>query len=209
MNKPLIFTNMSTNFTNTIRDIRAYIRAHSRGFTTVELLVAMSIFAIFITVAFGVFVQAVNGQRDLTRYLSVQNNAALVIEQMMREVRTGHWFCGGTENGITPCETSGSSLTFVNHAGDTVTYSLNGGAVKRGGTALTSSAVRVSGLQFFITQENDRCVPPRITMVMQVGLAGGGGSVPIQNLETTVSSRVFPVEVKGAPDSIVTSCPRV
>ncbi|MFH1161909.1 MAG: type II secretion system protein [Candidatus Jorgensenbacteria bacterium] len=182
------------------------------GFTVVELLVAMSIFAIFLSIAFGVFVQAVKGQRELTRFMAVQNNAGLVLEQMMREMRTGYWFCDGTENGAAPCETSGNSLTFKNHEGEMVRYRLDSEKVGRqvvgvddDPVPLTSSVVRISNLQFLVTQQGNPCVPPRITVAMQAGLAGAGNVAPV-NLETSVSSRVFPVDVKGASLSLRSSC---
>lgn len=172
----------------------------------VELLVAMSIFAIFLGIAFGVFVRAVKDQRELTRFMAVQNNAGLVLEQMMREVRTGYWFCSQPDTGISPCENPGSaSLTFINYEGEEVEYALDAGAVKRNGVSLTSGEVRVGRLQFLVTQQGNICVPPRITILMRVGLAGAGDVVPV-NLETSVSSRVFPVDVKSAPESVRSGC---
>jgi len=218
-----------TGFTNVIRGIRGFIRAHTRvhsrpfasirvhslGFTVVELLVAMSIFAIFLGIAFGVFVQAVKGQRELTRFMAVQNNAGLVLEQMMREMRTGYWFCEEARPDpndpgklIFPCESDADSITFVNHEGRDVSYTLNAGAVKSSGVSLTSGEVRVDRLRFIVTQQGDPCVPPRITILMRVGLVGAGDVAPV-NLETTVSSRVFPVDVVGAPESVRLSCPSV
>lgn len=183
-------------------------RGLPNGFTVVELLVAMSIFAIFLGIAFGVFVQAVNDQRELTRFMAVQNNAGLVLEQMMREMRTGYWFCGreAGEAGIPPCENSGStSLAFMNYKGEEISYALDAGAVKRNEIPLTSGEVRADRLRFIVTQQGDICVPPRITMLMQVGLAGAGNVAPV-NLETTVSSRALPVDVVGAPESVRSDC---
>jgi prepilin-type N-terminal cleavage/methylation domain-containing protein len=184
------------------------------GFTVVELLVAISIFVVFLGIAFGVFVQAVKGQRELTRFFAVQNNAALVLEQVMREVRTGYWFCDGSHPSGTglplPCESDADSLTFVNHGGQTVTYALDNGAVVRSegsapAVALTSDVVRVSNLRFLVTQMNDKCAPPRITIALEVGLAGAGNVAPIP-LETSVASRVLPIDVKDAPDDIRSTC---
>ncbi|MFH1192859.1 MAG: type II secretion system protein [Candidatus Jorgensenbacteria bacterium] len=190
--------------------IKIYSNKSREGFTVVELIVAMSIFAVFLGIIFGVFVQAVNGQRELTRFMAVQNNAGLVLEQMMREMRTGYWFCGKTEGelGIFPCENTGTNLlAFMDYLGHETNYALDAGAVKRNGVPLTSGEVEISRLQFLVTQQRNVCVPPRITVLMQVGLAGAGDVAPV-NLETTVSPRVFPADVNGAPENVRAGCGR-
>jgi len=49
------------------------------GFTIVELLVAMSIFVILITIAVGAFIQALRSERRLTSLMTVSNNASSVL----------------------------------------------------------------------------------------------------------------------------------
>ncbi|HBI25612.1 MAG: hypothetical protein UT41_C0001G0270 [Candidatus Wolfebacteria bacterium GW2011_GWC2_39_22] len=63
------------------------------GFTLVEMIVAFSIFTIFITVAAGSFVRSVRIQRVSLQLMAINDNMAITMEQMMREMRVGYNFC--------------------------------------------------------------------------------------------------------------------
>ena len=68
------------------------------GFTLIELIVAFGIFAILISVASGSFVRSLRIQRVSLQLMAVNDNMAITLEQMMREMRTGYNFCTNTEN---------------------------------------------------------------------------------------------------------------
>lgn len=219
---------MFTNFTNNtpdIRDIRGSIRADLQsGFTLAELVVAMGVFVVLVTIAVGVFVNAVRNQRRLTELMAVSNNAGGIVEQIAREARTGYRFCNGTvpeQNPSAPCALDNvDTLSFTNYAGRVVHYLVENGEVKRqvegvdnNPVPLTAPEVEVTYLTFSVTQRgqdgvsaNDVCVPWRITVVMGVlsrnpALADRG-----IKLQTTISSRVFPAEAPNAPESIIQAC---
>ncbi len=63
-----------------------------RGFTIVELLVAMGIFLIVVEIAVGGFVNALRAQKQVAALIAAEGNADLALEQMAREIRTGY-FC--------------------------------------------------------------------------------------------------------------------
>ncbi len=68
---------------------------HQKGFTLVELLVAIAVFAIVVTIASSGFVNALRTQRQVASLISTESNMSLVLEQMAREERTGYLFCHG------------------------------------------------------------------------------------------------------------------
>jgi len=70
-----------------------YQKNNKKGFTLVEVLVAMGIFAIVVAIATGGFVNSLRTQRQVASLISAQSNASLVLEQIAREVRTGFLFC--------------------------------------------------------------------------------------------------------------------
>src|SRR3989338_8294083 len=86
------------------------------GFTVVELIVAMSLFIIVVSIATGIFIRALRTQRAIVDLLVVNDNATLVLEQITREVRLGTSFS-------TPSPTR---LDFTNASGFPVSYNLNG-----------------------------------------------------------------------------------
>lgn len=174
------------------------------GFTIVELLVAMSIFVIILTIAVGVFVSALRNQRLLTEQMAVNNNAALVLEQMAREMRTGYNF----PPAIGACS---DSITFTNsQKGDNATYALLAGGITRteGGVTktLTASDVVVKNLCFRVFQYSgsgakQECSPPRVLIAMEVGIKNTSSKAQSTHLETVVSSRILPAEIQNDPYS--------
>ncbi|MEK7479026.1 MAG: type II secretion system protein, partial [Patescibacteria group bacterium] len=72
-----------------------------KGFTLVELLVAMSVFTALLAFAVGVFVQGMRSERQVTEEIAVNYEMSLVLEQLVREIRTGSFFAplGGYTKG--------------------------------------------------------------------------------------------------------------
>lgn len=215
---------MNTNRTNAIRNIRAIrgtVRADLQsGFTMVELLVAMGIFSVLVTIAVGVFVNTARNQRLLIDLIAVNNNAGGVLEQMAREIRTGYRFCE-EQNPASACDTKENKLKFENHRGESVTYAYDETrrAVTRTVGAITSNLTAgeayISYLSFIVAQKNqnsdsgdDQCSPWRITIVMGVRPRNVAFEDRVTRLQTTVSSRVLPSEAKDAPALVIQECTR-
>ena len=62
------------------------------GSTMIELLVAMSIFAIFVAIAIGGFIQSLSSQRLILKLMSATDGMTFPLEQISREVRVGSDF---------------------------------------------------------------------------------------------------------------------
>src|SRR3989338_8853650 len=89
-------------------------RITRKGFTVVELMVAMSMFLILIGVAAGTFLETLRTQKIITELSAANDNATQAIEQLSREIRTGYNF-----------QTSNADmLEFVNYKNEVVTYKL-------------------------------------------------------------------------------------
>lgn len=181
--------------------------SNKKGFTVVELIVAMGVFVVIVTIAVGVFVGSVRNQRLLTELMAVNNNAGGVLEQMAREIRTGYRF-----------DATADALTFTNYKGETVTSTLAAGkitrqAAGRAAHAMTADEVEVTYLTFLVSQKNqnadpsdDVCNPWRITILMGVRSRNPALADREIKLQTTVSSRVFPAEAPNAPEEIILIC---
>lgn len=62
------------------------------GFTLIELIIALGIFVILISIAIGGFINALRGQRVAVGLMEINDNMGLVLEQMAREIRMGYNF---------------------------------------------------------------------------------------------------------------------
>ncbi|OGG38588.1 hypothetical protein A3I34_02335 [Candidatus Jorgensenbacteria bacterium RIFCSPLOWO2_02_FULL_45_12] len=190
----------------------------NRGFTVVEMLVALTVFSILLVVAVGIFLSALKNQRFITERISAGSNAGIALEQISRELRTGY-FDPSLGAPLPNRATCLNSITFVSgqEAGISgkeaiVTYSLSNGRIFRSvsggsGEALTAGNVLVENACFEIYQTNDvgnvECYPPRFFIRLAVAskdlkIENPAQSAPIM-MQTVVSSRVLPREIKNDP----------
>lgn len=180
------------------------------GFTIVELIVAMAVFLIAITLAIGTFVQALKTQRIVNYLMSVNSNASIVLEGLAREVRAGYNFSTSTPQYLTPPLCSAPQfdiLTFKNSNSKLVTYELQNGVLTRQECAatgcagpepflaITASNILVNRLCFLKTQRTSSD-PWRISVFLTVGSPNPDLAQNVLNLETTVSSRILPKDVQ-------------
>ena len=152
----------------------------NKGFTIIELMVAMSLFVIVVGITSGTFVRSLRTQRQLVALMAANDNASQTLEQMTREIRTGMEFTA-----------SASRLSFTNAADERVTYDLAGNRIERNGRVLTASNVLVKYLTFIARgAEVGDGVSTRITVLLGVSAKGKMESF-VTRLQTTVASRVL------------------
>ena len=172
------------------------------GFTLVELLIAIGLFSIVITIAMGGFVRALRSQRQVVALIAANSNVSLVMEQMSREMRTGYYFCETTLT--TPCDPTNLNISFLNGKGENVVYYLENSpsgngrifrAVNGGqGSQLTADNVNIRNLKFnLFGGVSDPNYPARVVIRASVSPAGNSFNVSdvVTNIQTTVSTRGF------------------
>lgn len=173
------------------------------GFTVVELIVAMGIFVILMSVAAGGFINLLRNQRIIAALISVNDSMNLTLEQMAREIRTGYNFE----------KISDSELQFTNAYNFKIVYRLNNKAIEKGMEdfltgekiyrKLTADNVEVDKFNIGVCGQNlggetlGNCgvggdsYPPRITLGMSVSSAEPDVKKLniFINIQTTVSVR--------------------
>ena len=166
----------------------------NKGFTLVELLVAMGIFVIVVTIVSSIFIRNLRTQQSIVALIAANDSASLALEQMAREMRTGWSFC----NNLPPGESCSENKTiFINAYGESIIYKLEDNAIKRGVdnssfSPITADNVKVESLAF-IARDNvigDK-KPTKITIILSVRPKGGNIEAAVTNLQTTVTSRRF------------------
>ena len=156
------------------------------GLTLIELIVAIGIFGLVVSMGFGIFSIAITSQRRIIALKNVEDNIRFALESMAREIRTGQNFSGGI-----------GLLSFTNAKGEAVIYRLSGSIIEKssdGGTnylPVTGSDTTVNYLNFYLAgQAANDGLQPRITVTI-----GAISQVGNQNsnlkIQTTVSARLL------------------
>jgi len=168
------------------------------AFTLVELLVAIGLFGVIVSIAIGGFVRALRTQRQVVALINANSNVSLVIEQIAREIRTGYNFCEST---CTP-----TSLNFTDAKNHHIVYdylpSVGHGAITRQEDSgevvpITADNVDIRYLNFTRLQDanspspTDPLYPPRITINITLSPTAVGQVASETNIQTTVSARSF------------------
>ncbi len=147
----------------------------SEGSTLIEMMLALFIFSIFISISIGGFSQSLTTQRLVLKLTASTDNVSLALEQMMREMRVGYGYATVPGNP--------SSISFIRSTIDDagqpiqqeITYYLdaNTSMLRRQTKDLTNNTVPEDAP---ITANNVVVSYFRVTSVYPPN--GTGGSVP-------------------------------
>ena len=184
------------------------------GFTLMEMLVALALFSVVVTIGSDLYLTFQKTTRRTEAIQEVLTDSRFIVERMVREIREGTIDYPAYENGISGTE---SALYLRNSAGERILFAhydcdrdgarecialrINGGQSE----ALTSRRVRVQNVAFLITPAEDPFefeagsgqyasdIQPRVTLVVSID-----NNLPSDNreyvqyaIQTTASSRVY------------------
>lgn len=153
------------------------------GFTFIELLVAITIFVVVVSIASGIFIQTLKTQQEIVSLMAANDNVSLTLEQMVREIRTGRQFRTNSR---------GDRLEFINARGEPVVYELSAKTIERDGQSLTSGNVKVNYLFFSLRGETPGDgLSTRVTINLGVGAVGRSVSGFKTDLQTSVAVRLL------------------
>lgn len=158
-----------------------------RGYTLVELIVAVGLFAVVMLLASGAYLFMIGLNRQVQGVASGIDNLSFALEAMTRDIRTGTVYrCNGT----TDCSLGASSFTFTNENGVDVTYNLStvGTTVLQKAVGVGApvpltdpSSVTITSLIFYaVGMGKPTDVPPdleqpRVTIVISGTVSAGAG----------------------------------
>ncbi len=159
-----------------------------RGFSLVEMIVAVALFAIIMLVAVGALLSLVDANRKARTLESVMNNLNISLDSMVRAMRMGSTYnCGATliPSGTgADCETGDDLFSFAPYGSDSsqqnerYVYFFQDGRLYRsqnGGTdsiPITAPEIEIEDVKFYTigTQSGD-IIQPKVVVVIK-GTAG-------------------------------------
>lgn len=126
----------------------------TRGYTLVELMVAVGLFALIMTLAAGAYLMMISYNRHAQAISTGINNLSFALETMTRDIRTG---TGYTSNGSTISFTNSGGVAVSYTRSNSSTYCGTGGGgciVKTSGgvtAAITDPSVDITAMAFYGT----------------------------------------------------------
>ncbi len=192
-----------------------------QGFTLVEVLVALSLFTVVVTMAVGTLLVLIDANTRQQYVQSVVTNISFALDSMTRDIRTGyHYYCinglgdnaQATGENTRDCPAGGDSLV-ITESGDSLTrgkgsnriaYRYNAGdksIERRLGTTgvwqrLTAPEVKINTLDFIITGTDT--LPsdessPTVTIFIE-GKAGETSEIDTSfQMQTTVTQQLLDI----------------
>ena len=172
-----------------------------KGFTLIELMVAISIFIIIMTISMGSIVNVIDANRKSRSLKTALNNLNLAVESISKEMRFGkNYHCGSSGVVTTPQNCSGGDtfISFLSSDNIQITYRLNNQAIeKKLGNgdyiAVTAPEIVIDNLTFYtLGAGTSDTLQPKIIIKIQ-SHAGTSKSQSNFTLQTLVSQRVFDI----------------
>ncbi|MDO8424020.1 MAG: type II secretion system protein [bacterium] len=171
-----------------------------RGFTLIELMTAVSIFLLIMTVSMGSIVGVFDASRRSRSLKTVMSNLNMAIESMGKEMRYGRNYHCGQGNIASPrnCPSGDTLMSFLSSEDLQITYRLNDTAIeKKVGdevyVAVTAPEIIIDELTFYtLGAGTDNTLQPKVLIIIK-SHAGSGKSRTDFTLETLVSQRALDI----------------
>jgi len=190
------------------------IQQKNKGFTLIEMLVALSLFTIVMTIVVGSLLVLIDGNRQLQGEQSVMTNLSFAMDSMTREIRTGkNYYCASSfgsqlapdanqncvagNNGISFIEAGGSitgatdgRIAYYFDSGNKTLMRKVGNAIAQ---SIVSNGISIDEAKFFVTgsdnfNQTSDVNQPAVTIIIKASETGIVGEKPYI-LQTTITQR--------------------
>jgi len=170
----------------------------TRGYTLIEILVAISIFFVVIAAPSGFFVSALKGQQKALASQELLDNVSYALEYMSRSLRMAK----KDDNKLNYATTT-QGIKFRNYQDKYQEFYLEDGRIKEDKTGyaqplfLTSNDIEISKFEISIKGETQEdIIQPRVTLLLEaIGNRPAIASLqPVIRIQTTISQRNLDVQ---------------
>ena len=165
--------------------------ANRRGFTLIEIVVAVAIFTLLVSASSGVFIASLKNQRQGLATQEVLDQTSYLMEYMSRAARMAKKDMTGSCTGTAKLNYvfAGQCLKFVNYNDECQQFCLEGTRLKdENGNYLTSDSLQVTSFAVALSgaiQPPTDYLQPRLTISFNIM----GQEQSTMKIQTTISQR--------------------
>lgn len=192
----------------------SYSLRSRKGFTLLELIVAIGIFSIVMMIAVGALLSMLNANRKAQALKAVMNNVNFAVENMAKEIRVGTTYHADVTAGTVSAPRNGSnafSFAFEESGGDNddpndqigfrlvqvdgkgvIERSDDGALPSSDWSSITSPDVNIEVLRFYTygADPNDALQPRAVIVIKGTAMLSDGRQEEF-NVQTTVTQRLI------------------
>jgi len=138
-------------------------KKQNKGFTLIEIMTALSIFIIVMTVSMGSIIGIFDTNRKSRSLKVVMSNLSIAVETMSREIRFGRNYHCETSADATPpftapqnCPNGGELVSFLSNDNEQIVYRVNNNSIeasKDGGltySQITAPEIKIDRMAFYV-----------------------------------------------------------
>lgn len=190
---------------------RYYFLNSQKGFTLVEMIMAVAIFSMVMVVGMGALLNVLSANRQAQAIQTAVNNLNLAMEMMSREIRTGYDYHCGDCSGATCIVTKNcdddSSIAFESYKGsvsdpdDQIIFRFENGILEKSVNSgadfqpLTPEVLDLTGSYFAVSGATKEAagnkLQPKVLIVVKGVVINEKGDGSSFNLQTTISQRAI------------------
>ncbi len=175
---------------------------NSKGFTLIEMMTAVSLFLVVMTISAGAILGIFDANRKSQSAKTVMDNLNFAVETMSREIRFGtNYHCGSTGNSAAPqnCASGDSAISFLSSEGVLTSYRLSGSSIEKsiddgnGYLTVTAPEISITSLAFYVVGATP--APDTLQPKVLIKITGNAGTKvntrTAFTLETLASQRII------------------
>lgn len=162
-------------------------KENNKGFTLVELIVSVGIFALIMTTALGSLTTILDVNRRTRATQLVMDNLQFAVDEMVRHIRTGDSYSFP----VTSNDCTNVQFSFTDASSNSVTYRCASGVIqKKVGSGsfidMTAPEITVTRLKFIQKSGADQ---PLVLILVAGEVESDQGDIQAFSLQTLVSQR--------------------
>ena len=160
------------------------------GFTLIELMVAIGLFASIMTIAASAYLTMIHVSQQAQAISTGIDNVSFALESMTRDIRSGSAYgCGQTSGTNCPYPNGENEFTFTDANGNAITYKLASGSIQEQKgisptwVSLTDPSVTITSLVFYVSGVGSYSTTgdtqqPYVTIIVSGSVPSSPGRAP-------------------------------